>query len=152
MKAIVIDGTAEEVIQVLSTLQQSTSIQVLDVAEEKRAPSSRSGGNTQYVDKEFAIRVLTRLHLSEGVKAVLKALYDADAEFVSTTDLIEILDYENGHQFAGLMGAFGRRKANTPGNEKEAHFFEYRWKNDTDEWEYRLPDSVREALEQENLV
>jgi hypothetical protein len=50
------------------------------------------------------------------------------------------------------MGAFGRRVRNTPGYDQEAAFFFFEWDDEAGAWKYRLPDTVREALELENLV
>ena len=55
-------------------------------------------------------------------------------------------------QLAGLMGAFGRRMANTEGYQSGAHYFEYQWNDDEGAWDCRLPDSMREALELEELI
>ena len=46
------------------------------------------------------------------------------------------------------MGAFGRRLANTSGYDGEKEFFVWRWNEDNDAWDCRLPDSVRKALEE----
>ena len=55
-------------------------------------------------------------------------------------------------QFAGQMGAFGRRVANTEGYDSGLTFFKSRWNEDEDTWDYRLPDTVCEALVLEQLV
>ena len=62
-----------------------------------------------------------------------------------------IADYEPA-QFAGLMGAFGRRVANTEGYDSDLLFFESRWNDNEETWDYRVPDTVREALALEQLV
>ena len=76
---------------------------------------------------------------------VLKALNNAYPEWMLLSDLHSAAGYKPA-QFAGLMGAFGRRMSHTDGYDRDAHFFEYRWNNDEDAWEYRLPESVREVL------
>ena len=50
------------------------------------------------------------------------------------------------------MGAFGRRVANTEGYDSDLLFFESRWNENEETWDYRLPDTVREALALEQLV
>ena len=62
-----------------------------------------------------------------------------------------IAEYEPA-RFAGLMGAFGRRMANTEGYDSDLLFFESRWNENEEIWEYRLPDTVCEALVLEQLV
>ena len=156
MKAIVIDGTVEEIIQVINTVQPLTAGTMLTVPQESgagpKSQAQRGDGDKKYVDLEFARRVLVRRPLSEPVKAVLKALYDANPKYVTTTVLRDVVGYQSGHQLAGLMGAFGRRIANTAGNDDKARFFDVQWNDDDHAWEYFLPDTVREALEQEHLV
>ena len=62
-----------------------------------------------------------------------------------------IAEYEPA-RFAGLMGALGRRMANTEGYDSDLLFFESRWNANEEIWEYRLPDTVCEALVLEQLV
>jgi hypothetical protein len=50
------------------------------------------------------------------------------------------------------MGAFGRRMSHTDNYEQGAYFFDFRWNHETDAWDYRLPETVREALRLEKLV
>ena len=110
-------------------------------------------GSKRFVTVGFAREVLTRLPLSPAQRSVNKALYDAGAEeYVTTTELVRALGYGSGHQLAGVMGAFGRRIANTKGFDENATFFEIRWNETAAAWEYRLPANVRRALEQQRLV
>ena len=155
MKATILEGTVEEIIQVIKEVEQASATLVtpsLEEALDSNAPPHSTGGTKIPVTTEFARRALARLPLSRATKAVLKALYDAHSEYVTTISLLEVADYESGHQLAGLMGAFGRRLANTPGFDPQAWFFDYQWNDDEGAWEYRLPDTVREALECERLV
>ena len=55
-------------------------------------------------------------------------------------------------QYAGMMGAFGRRRAKTEGYDSETEFFEWKWDDDERTWYCRLPDTVREALTLEELI
>ena len=156
MKAIVIEGTVEEVIQAINSMQPFTAATMLTAAQESKtgseAPAENGDDNKKYVTVEFARRVLVRRPLSRPVKAVLKALYDASPRYVTSTALLDVARYQSGHQLAGLMGAFGRRVANTAGYDDKTRFFDVQWNNDDGTWEYFLPDTVREALEQEQLV
>ena len=153
MKATILEGTVGEIIQVIKTMERSTETVVVESDAEALDPESHPLKGTEVpVTTEFARRALKRLPLSRPMRAVLKALYDADSEYVTTASLLKVAGYGSGHQFAGLMGAFGRRLANTLGHEPQAWFFAYRWNDDERAWEYRLPDTVREALEHERLV
>ena len=82
---------------------------------------------------------------------LLRALCDAHPNWLSQEEMCDASGYL-GSQYSGLMGAFGRRLANTDGYDSEAHFFEYQWDEDSEGWVYRLPDPVREALATEKLI
>lgn len=157
VRVIVIEGSVDEVratmevIRPLVSEPRSSSIE--ESASEVETDAIDDSGGKRFVTVEFAREVLTRLPLSPAQKAVLKALYDAGAEeYVTTTELVRVLRYDSGHQLAGVMGAFGRRIANTKGFDENATFFEIRWNETAAAWEYRLPATVRKALEQEGLV
>ena len=155
MKATILEGTAEEIIEVINTIERASEAVVTKSRGDPLDPDSPSqpvGGTTVFVTTEFARRALARLRLSRSMRAMLKALYDANSGYVTTTSLLGVVGYGSGHQFAGLMGAFGRRLANTPGYDAQAWFFDSQWNDDEGAWEYRLPDTVREALEGERLV
>ena len=85
------------------------------------------------------------------MKNVLRALCEAHPDWLSQATLRDAAGYEPS-QYAGLMGAFGRRMANTEGNDSEAEFFEWEWDDDEGTWNCRLPDTVREALTLEELI
>ena len=55
-------------------------------------------------------------------------------------------------QFAGLMGAFGRRVVNTPGYVLNSSFFDYEWDDERSCYLYRLPATSRAAVEKARLV
>ena len=61
------------------------------------------------------------------------------------SDLHRVSGYKP-QQFAGLMGAFGRRMSHTEGYDGAAHFFDYQWNEDQEAWEYSLPETVYQAL------
>lgn len=155
MKATILEGTADEIIQAINAIErQSETALTISHGEslDPDPPSQPVESARDAVTTEFARRALRRRPLSKALRAVLKALYDANSDYVTTTSLLGVAGYGSGHQFAGLMGAFGRRLANTPGYDPEARFFDWQWNDDEGAWEYRLFDTVREALEQERLV
>ena len=141
MKLYVFEGTAEEISTIVDTLQPSTVADITSV----KVP--------EFVTVDCARRILTRRQLSGPLNAMLKVIYQAHPEWVSSADLHTATGYVS-RQFSGFMGAFGRRKWNTAGfeNERYAAFFERRRSGGDGPWEYRLPDSVREALRLESLV
>ena len=109
------------------------------------------GHNSTYVSTAFARRVLTRRGLLRRMKGVLTALYEAHPGWVLLPKLHEITDYKPA-QFAGLLGAFGRRIANTEGYDSSLTFIQHRWNDDKGTWEYRIPKTVCDALAREQLV
>jgi len=50
------------------------------------------------------------------------------------------------------MGTFGRRMYHTKGYDEEAHFWDYKENKGDGSWEYRLPQSVRDAIEEIGLA
>lgn len=152
MKMYVFEGTAEEIAKVAATMQPMTPL----ISEELEGGKSTgvvrglpkpSEDIEKYVTKKFAKRALTRLELSDPIKGMMKRLFDAGENWISTQDVYKASGYGQA-QFAGMMGAFGRRMSYTEGFEEDAHFFDYRWDEDEESWEYRLPESVIEAIKE----
>ena len=95
--------------------------------------------------------MLTRISLSHEQIVVLKRLYKAGDNWTSAADLQAAIGYSTG-QFAGLMGAFGRRFTHTPGFVSGTCFFDQEWDHELACNRYRLPAPVRAALEIEKIV
>ena len=161
MKLYLLEGTAEEINKVVDAMQLTTAASTMsvEVPEEEvssppKPPKDTSEGSTA-VTFDCARHILVRRPLSDPLKDMLKAIYEAHPEWVSSEALYDATGYRS-RRFSGFMGAFGRRKWNTEGFEAErhAHFFEARRSGSKGDgpWEYRLPDTVREALRLENLV
>ena len=156
MKMFVFEGTSEEITKVFRSLQPTETGTVAAVKLPDEVSSSATAPETseeeiRYVSVAFARRVLTRRRLSGPVVAMLKTLYEAHLEWVSSATLYDATGYTPA-QFAGLKGAFGRRMSKTTGYDAHAEFFEWKENEETGEWEYRLPDTVREALRLEGLT
>lgn len=153
MKLYVFDGTPEEIRDVIRGMlpmgtDHSLSVEVSEKVRPVPMRSDGSGFDTKFVTTEFAHRVVTRRPpLMPRIQAVLTALTEAAGEWVPRSELRHVADY-TPQQFAGLLGAFGRRMSHTEGYDEEAHFFEYLWDDEKKEWLYRLPDSVLEALKE----
>ena len=151
-----IEGTPAELSDVLRALPgtamvHTAAVELTDEVIDSSATSESSEEASRFVTTRFARRALKRLKLSKPMKKVLRALYEAHTECLPLATLQDVAGY-SPPQFAGLMGAFGRRLANTEGYDSEAAFFEYNWDEDGETWNYRLPDTVREALALEQLV
>ena len=149
-------GSAEEINEALQALTSTAALQTAakELGNQATPAMTKTEGmdaEMTFVTTKFACRALTRLPLSKPFKEVLKALSEAHPDWLSLPTLHSVAGYRPP-QFAGLMGAFGRRMANTDGFASEAYFFESRWNDNKSTWDYRLPDSVREALDLEQLV
>jgi len=148
MRAFIFEGTAEEVGRVVQAMQSNSTA---GAKPSLARPITDDEETWPSVTEEFVRRVLTRRRLSDPVKAMLRALSQADPEdYVPVADLYEATGYSSA-QFAGLMGAFGRRIAHTEGYDENAVFFEYEETEDGRAWGLRLTEPVREVLRQENL-
>lgn len=157
MKMYVFEGTPEELSQVARELQTSAPLaEVVAPSHEPLVPEEVSDegeeaeGKDEGVTVKFARRALKRRELSDPLKAVLQKLHEAH-DWVGIEELCEVSKYTR-QEFAGLMGAFGRRVTHTPGYDEEAKFFFKEWDYETGAWKYQLPETVREALKLESLV
>ena len=151
-----VEGTAAEISQVLRVLPGAATVDTaaVELADEVVLPTTDSETSTaelRFVTTRFARRALTRLKLSKPMRNLLRALCEAHPNWLSQAEMCDASGY-HGSQYSGLMGAFGRRLANTDGYDSEAHFFEYQWDEDNEAWVYRLPDSVREVLATEKVI
>jgi hypothetical protein len=109
------------------------------------------GGDWEFVSTDVAFRALTRIKLGKQMKAVLQRVYQRGDKWTSATLLQKEIDYTPA-QFAGLMGAFGRRLINTPGYVLDSSFWEYEWDGEQSCYLYRLPAPVRAAVERARVV
>ena len=105
----------------------------------------------EFVSTDVGFRALTRIKLGNEAKSVLKILHDAGEKWTSAKALQKAVGYSPA-SFAGLMGAFGRRVANTPGYVRDSSFFEYEWNADQSCHLYRLPTSSKAAVEMARLL
>ena len=113
--------------------------------ENPSAPAAESpDGMKKFVTEEFARRVLSRRRLSRAQTIVLDALSEAYPQSVPIADLQAATDYTPA-QFAGVMGAFGRRMAATDGYDEEAYFFDTEWDEEVGAYKFRLPESAHLA-------
>lgn len=156
MKLYVFEGSVEELSEVavnlgISKVSEAVPPVPLEEAEVVGGASVTPIEDQEPVSVTFARRVLKRREISEPMMAVLKALYDAKDGYVGSNKLCEVSNYTKP-QFAGLMGAFGRRISHTEGYDQETFFFTYVWDEEGSEWRYSIPPSVREALVKEKLI
>ncbi|WP_408590345.1 hypothetical protein [Novosphingobium sp.] len=112
--------------------------------------TTASEGDWQYVSSDVAFRALTRIKLGREAKAVLSYIYTEGDAWTPATVLQQKIGYSPS-QFAGLMGAFGRRLVNTGGYVLNSAFFEQEWDSERLCYLYRLPPSVRAAVEKARI-
>lgn len=105
----------------------------------------------EFVSADVAFRALTRIKLGKQTRAVVRRVYSGGDKWTSAALLQKEIDYSPA-QFAGLMGAFGRRLVNTPGYVLNSSFWEYEWDSQQSCYLYRLPAPVRAAVEKARIV
>lgn len=144
----VIEGTPEEIAQYESFQRLHTGTSVTSSPSGNANPSGEV--DWEFVSTDVAFRSLTRIKLGKETKGVLKRIYDGGEMWTTATDLQKEIGY-SASQFAGLMGAFGRRLVNTPGYVLHSSFFEQEWDQERSCYVYRLPPSVRAAVEKARI-
>ena len=162
MKIAILDGTPEEIINVVRALHPDIVSLVPTVQGADPSPTPTTNESTtdepdnpeaprEFLSTEFARRVLKRRPLSNAQLTALRTLEEAYPEWVTRDELCEATGY-TAHQLAGLMGAFGRRMSHTEGYSEGAWIFDTKWRDSAGALDYRLPETVLEALRLENLI
>jgi hypothetical protein len=152
---ITFEGTPDEIARAFPGLTSSLAVAASAKDRNSTSTSQVTGAvedgteEGEEVSVEVARRCLNRIPLAAKQLVVLRMLYDAHPGTVNSAMLVTKLSYSRP-QFTGLMGAFGRRLANTPGYVDGTWFFEQEWDGTSNT--YGLPESVREAMRLEKLV
>ena len=151
-----VEGTAAEISDVLRALPgaatvSTAAVELTDAGVQATTSSETPEPESRFVTTRHARRVFKRLPIATPMMNVLRALYEAYPDWLSQTTLRDAAGYEPP-QYAGMMGAFGRRRAKTEGYDSETEFFEWKWDEEEETWYCRLPDTVREALTLEELI
>lgn len=153
MKVIVggheVEGTAEEVAKLLALMPSRTS-NLRSEAIVARKPATSVDGASPFVSEDVALAVLTRRELGETHVKMLRKLDEAGEAWTTSPELQRALDLST-REFAGVLGAFGRRLANTPDSGSRSFFDQY-WDSENGYNLYRLPPSVRNALRKAKVV
>ncbi|MFN7029387.1 MAG: hypothetical protein ACK4PC_08470 [Sphingopyxis sp.] len=148
----VIEGTAEELAQYEAFSRFHGPSGDSSKAQSFDAQLSDPGDvDWEFVSTDVAFRALTRIKLGAETKAVIRKIYDGGDSWTPASVLQKEIGY-SANQFAGLMGAFGRRLVNTPGFVLHSAFFEQEWDDGRSCFLYRLPPSVRPAVEKARIV
>ena len=146
IKLTVIGSEAKE-----ASPEASEASDAPDAVSEKAPELPLMVNKFEPVSVEVARLVLSRLPLSTAQRAMLVAIYNAYPVWLDTKAM-QTACGSSGAEMAGCFGAFGRRVANTPGFRSQSKFFDWRWNDQTERWDYGLPETVREAMRLENVV
>jgi hypothetical protein len=143
------EGTPEE----LSGFRRLSQFHSLNSRDSERVDgvTCSTEEDFTFVSESIANRVLSRLRLSPAQAKMLKLMYRNGEKWTNAPEIQKEIGY-SASQFAGLMGAFGRRVAYTPGYVSNSRFFECDWDYTNECYRYRLPSSVNAALESIKLV
>lgn len=124
-----VEGTPEEIGALLRSFNDSPPTGGI--------PTPSSAGDT-FVSEEIAFRALKRRQLSPEQKIMLSLLKANNPAWTTAKELQKAMGYSPS-QFAGLMGAFGKRIGSTDGYVDYTSFFEQEWDYEQDCNRYRLP-------------
>ena len=104
----------------------------------------------EVVSEDVAFRMLKRRPLSDHQRALFKTLRQNYPDWTSAQNLQKATEY-NPNQLAGLLGALGKRVSSTDGYVRGSLLLEYRWDYDDDCYYYRLPETVKSAVERAGI-
>lgn len=142
-------GLPEDYDQTAPSLPPSIKYSAIKLASLK----AKTGG--EIVDEITHIRkVLHRKPLSNGQKALFSILYNSIDQPINSRDLAKALSF-TPIQFAGLMGALGKRIEGTEGSEAFPRlgiglFFEFQ--RSEGQIAYKLRPIVRQIFEEDGLI
>jgi hypothetical protein len=143
--SIQIDGTPEEIADLIRKLEISPfnlgdMMTKRDFLQPQVDPDAGP-----FVSEEIAFRVLKRRSLSAEQLTMLALLCSAGEDWTSAKAIQKALNYKTS-QFSGMLGAFGKRVASTPGYRDGTTFFDQEWDYEEDCFRYRLPEDVIDAV------
>lgn len=150
MKAYMFEGSPEEVVQALTAMQAVVPNSAIPPAPPVAPTEDVAEGDKEFVTTDLARKVFKRRPLSDEQKKVIKLLANNYPEWTPITQMHAEVDYTPA-QFAGLLGAFGRRLSHTEGYVPGSWLFDAIWDNKEGCWTYKLPETVYEAVKLEKL-
>jgi hypothetical protein len=151
VRLVEVEGDPEEVMRVSKLFGASAEPQkeYAPVTERSERSQEEIPHNGRAVTPELVLRVLTRRELHTNVKKALKALLRAGPKGLTSEELAKAVGIDRG-QLAGVLGAFGRRIANTKGWPDSAKIID-RHRDETGRKRYQFSPVVRAALEKFDL-
>lgn len=148
VRFIEVEGDPEEVIRVRHLFSEAPG-SLSDASKRVEATQDTGTSNGALVTSDLVLRVLTRRELHANVKKVLKTLMKAGVKGLTSAEIAKAVGIDRG-QLAGVLGAFGRRIANTSGWPVGADIIEQR-RDDEGRRHYFLSATVSAALEKLSL-
>jgi hypothetical protein len=141
------EGTPEEFAAVADLFAEGA-----DVHEGTAAVYPSEGTSQPRRDLETIRRVLGRIAIPEGQKALYHVLYDAGDRVLSAGELANAMRI-TVQELNGVLGALGRRVNGTAGIDgKPGINLLLDVEKSGGEWHYHMPQETRSALEKERLV
>lgn len=150
---LVCTGSLKEIEMILDAIQKvdfgEAPFAATDIFTESDEPK-------EIVPAEIMRRALRRQPLTKHTRTMLEAIYECEENegYLSRSEICTMTDL-TPTQLNGVLGRYGQRVKGTDGYDGESSYFEYRWIEETNEWSYRLPntlrDVVRETLDAGNL-
>jgi hypothetical protein len=157
------EGTPEEFRKVASLLGDHRGSEGgADVGDDRSDRDERANADMvdppgltdgDVVSVDAVRRMLTRIPIPDGQRALYRVLRDAGDQWVSRADLAAGMG-RTERELDGVLGALGRRTNGTPGCDKvstpgiavilEVRFFD-------NQWHYRMRPVLRAALDAERL-
>ncbi|HYI48956.1 MAG TPA: hypothetical protein VEX35_10875 [Allosphingosinicella sp.] len=138
-----IEGTPEEVAKLLELMSRASP------ASNTSSPVKAQGASP-FVSEDVAYNVLTRRELAGVYAKMLQKLDQAGDAWTTAPELQDALGLTT-REFAGILGAFGRRLSHTEGAGTRSFFDQY-WDHGQGYNLYRLPPCVRAALRRAGIV
>lgn len=137
-----VDGNLEEVAALIRMFGGS---EVTQNSEEIGSDRQNYEESERFASEKIAFRALRRRPLSNAQRDLFRTLLKAYPNWVSSTELQKATSY-GPNQLGGLLGAIGRRLSQTDGYVRNTTMIEWSWNTDENEYAYRLPAAVAEAV------
>lgn len=151
MKAVILEGSPQEVGQALKEMGISSGEAVVTSKEIEAPPEKIAEEEEEWMPMPTDVgrAFLTRIPLAPLQKKTILKIYRAGDKGIMGNELAETLKYSSA-QFRGMMGAFGRRMVHTDGFVEGMYFFDQEWIDNVG-YRYRLPETSQAAVEAELL-
>jgi hypothetical protein len=149
VKLYVYEGSPKEIAEV-SLLMDSNSVNKRNTAGDEESAAEEAKPSEDLTVAQIR-SVFERRSLAKPLINMLKLLYEAGEERISSDSLKKVLGY-NSHEFRGMLGAFGRRLKNTSGIPEGVKLFDEHWDDDLRQKTWTLPTNVRKAVEELGIV